>query len=343
MGRKTKELSREVREMVVKSYESNKNISELSRTLGIPRRTVGSVIKKFQVFGSVENQSGRGRKKLFTARDTTQLSRVVKENRRRSLQDITAIINEGNEHSFSTKTVQRKLSDLGYKRRAAKKQVVIREVNKRKRVAWARDRKNWTVDTHWNRWIFSDECQIVIGLNNRIYIWRKESEVNSPHLVCQAPRGRVSIMVWGCICFEGMGTLTPVEGNINAAKYIDIIDNNLWPVIARHFPNDDYTFMDDNAPVHRAHQVRDYMEINNIHCTEWPAQSPDLNPIENIWLKLKRDIEPQAINIHNRNELIIAVRRAWENIQPAYVQELYRSVPSRLKEVIRMKGNLTKY
>ena len=143
MVRKSAELGGEVRQMIVESYRSNKNISELARIFGIPRRTIGSVIKKFQQFGSVENRSGRGRKRLFTDRNTNQLSRVVKQNRRRLLQDITTIINEGKDHSFCTKMVQRKLKDLGYKRRVAKKQVVVREVNKKKRVAWAKERKDW--------------------------------------------------------------------------------------------------------------------------------------------------------------------------------------------------------
>lgn len=343
MGRKSKELSTNVKEMIVESYKSNRNVSELSRIFGIPRRTIGSVIKKFNDFGSVENRSGRGRKKLFSDRDVSQLSRVAKQNRRRSLQDITSIINEGRGHSFCTKTVQRKLTGLGFKRRVAKKQVGVREVNKKKRVAWARERKHWTVDEVWRWWIFSDESQIVIGKNNRVYIWRKDSEVNSPHLVCPAPRGRLSLMVWGCICYGGVGTLTHVQGKINAQKYIDIIDNNLWPVIARHFPDDNYTFMDDNAPVHRAHIVCQYMENNNIHHTVWPAQSPDMNPIENIWLKLKRDIEKQTANIHTENELMTVVRHSWESIPPSYVQELYSTIPARLQEVIRMKGNLTKF
>ena len=113
MGKKSKELGGDVRQMIIESYRSNKNISELSRIFGIPRRTVGSVIKKFHEFGSVENRSGRGRKRLFSDRDTTQLSRVVKQNRRRPLQDITTIINECKDHTFCTKTVQRKLNELG--------------------------------------------------------------------------------------------------------------------------------------------------------------------------------------------------------------------------------------
>ena len=107
MGRKSTELSVDIRERIIKSYEENKNISELSR---LPRTTIGSVIKKFNQTGSVENRSGRGRKKLFTVRDSTELSRVVKQNRRRSLADITTKFNENKEHTFCKKTIERKNS-----------------------------------------------------------------------------------------------------------------------------------------------------------------------------------------------------------------------------------------
>ena len=61
-------------------------------------------------------------------------------------------------------------------------------------------------------------------------------------------------MVWG---------LTDVEGNINAAKYIDIVD--LWPVIAQHFTHKPYVNMDGNAPVHRANSVKAFMTNNEIN------------------------------------------------------------------------------
>lgn len=53
-------------------------------------------------------------------------------------------------------------------------------------------------------------------------------------LVCPAPRRRLSVMVWGCVCLKGVCTLTDVQGNINAQKYLQIIEINIWPVIARH-------------------------------------------------------------------------------------------------------------
>ena len=83
MAPKSKELSVDVREMIINSYRENKNKAELSRIYGIPRTTISSVIKKYQDYGTVENRGGRGRRKLFTDRDMTKLSRVVKDNRKR--------------------------------------------------------------------------------------------------------------------------------------------------------------------------------------------------------------------------------------------------------------------
>ena len=97
---KSKELSSDVKNQLVKSYQLNKNISKLASIYGIPRTTVCSVLKKYKQTGSVENKPGRGRKALFTQRDNSKLSRVVKENRRRSQSDITTISNEGKDHSF---------------------------------------------------------------------------------------------------------------------------------------------------------------------------------------------------------------------------------------------------
>ena len=68
-------------------------------------------------------------------------------------------------------------------------------------------------------------------------------------------------MIQGCTCYDGVGTLTAVEGNINsAAKYIDILDKKLWPVVVWYFEGIEYLFMDDNAPVHRAHTVDNYKD-----------------------------------------------------------------------------------
>ena len=77
-----------------------------------------------------------------------------------------------------------------------------------------KQRRSRTVDNCWKKVIFSDESQIVLGANNRIYIWRKDDEKYNPPLICSRSARKISLMIWGCICYDGVGTLTAVEGNI---------------------------------------------------------------------------------------------------------------------------------
>ena len=60
--------------------------------------------------------------------------------------------------------------------------------------------------------------------------------------------GSVSVMYWGCILYYGVCTLVPVEGNMNTEQYISTLDDNLWPIIVRHFSNNGWIFQEDIAP-----------------------------------------------------------------------------------------------
>lgn len=150
-------------------------------------------------------------------------------------------------------------------------------------------------------------------------------------------------MIWGCISWHGVGTITAVNGNINAEKYQQVLNDNLWPVIVRHFPKEQYIFQDDNAPVHRARSTQDFIHNNGIRTMSWPAQSPDLNIIDNLWLLLKRKLQARVGRIENKDDLFQEIQRVWTSITPQYVQSLYNTIPQRLQSVIRLKGHLSKY
>ena len=87
----------------------------------------------------METLTRSGRKRSFTNRDRNALKRLVKSNRRLTVQDITAKLNECKTKTFSQKTVQRVLHSEGYKRRLAKKKMVVREANRKKRVKWCKE------------------------------------------------------------------------------------------------------------------------------------------------------------------------------------------------------------
>ena len=150
-------------------------------------------------------------------------------------------------------------------------------------------------------------------------------------------------MVWGCICYTGTGILTFVDGNMDSAKYIKTLDECLWPTVIKHFSDNSWIFQEDNAPAHKSKLSSEWKENNNIPVLFWPAQSPDLSPIENIWLLLKNKLRSQLHLIHNLNDLKTYLMAAWNNIPVSYIQGLYSTLPRRIKHVLIQKGGITKY
>ena len=82
-------------------------------------------------------------------------------------------------------------------------------------------------------------------------------------------------MIWSCICWNGVGTLTKVTGSINSEKYKVILEEIIWPVIVRHFPDNQYFFQDDNAPVHRSRVLQKYRATNTVKSISWPGALPN--------------------------------------------------------------------
>jgi hypothetical protein len=109
------------------------------------------------------------------------------------------------------------------------------------------------------------------------YVWRKKDERLHPDCVGASVvpnkdrNVKFSAMFWGCT-----GTLTPVDGNINSEKYILILDDNLWPFVARHFANNRWTLQEDNAACHVSWQTTTWKTDNGILTLLWPSQSPYL-------------------------------------------------------------------
>ena len=135
------------------------------------------------------------------------LFRSVKTNRRQTLKDVTARFNQITSCNVSSRTVCRRLFWEGYTRRVVSKPV-----------GFCRRKLHWTVD-QWSHIIFSDETKIILGQNRKIYVWRKADERLRPECVGRRDDWettcRASVMLWGCISYYGVGTLTPVEGNMN--------------------------------------------------------------------------------------------------------------------------------
>ena len=169
--------------------------------------TVTNTVKRFLQSGSVENKARSGRLKVVTDRYYRKLEGLVKVNRRYSLSNITPKFNEARDRRVSKRTVQHHLNKHGFNRRVLIKHVVIREVNRKKRLSWSLEKRRKLVNGNWGKVIFSDESLIVIGNNNLIYIRRKRGEGYRPDLVPSKANRKFQVMIWGCVCWKGVGTL----------------------------------------------------------------------------------------------------------------------------------------
>lgn len=161
----------------------------------------------------------------------------------------------------------------------------------------------------------------------------------------QFQQGGFSVMFWGCISLWGIGPLVALEGNQNAYTYVDTLKRYFLPEIkaAERLYGFKFTFMQDNAPCHKAKTVTEFLERNGISCLDWPAGSPDLNPIENIWNILKVRRAKKFGFPLNRDELIQQVFTIWNELTIEDCEKCICNMERRLLEVVKMKGRCTKY
>lgn len=141
-----RELSTELKEVIVSLYLSGLKHSDIARRLEIPRPTISSIIDRYRKRGSVENNRRKGKHAKLSDSDSRKLLRLVKENRK--LSDITALFNENRDSIVSKRTVQRSLYKQAYFRRVVRKRIRIREANIKARLSWCRGNRFKTVDSY---------------------------------------------------------------------------------------------------------------------------------------------------------------------------------------------------
>ena len=180
---------------------------------------------------------------------------------------------------------------------------------------------------------------------NKFHVRRRSGERLKPECVVGTVKHPVSVMVWGCFSHRGPGRLhiVPKGTTVTAAAYQEILENRMLPSARDMFHDQDYIFQDDGAPCHRAKSVKNWLSANDVGTIgDWPGQSPDINPIENLWNVMKLMVRNQGPK--NRTELIEAVIYSWNHVvEKKTLQQLCDSMPRRLRAVINAKGNATKY
>ena len=161
--------------------------------------------------------------------------------------------------------------------------------------------------------------------------------------------GGGSIMLWSAITYAGTGWICKIDGNKDKALYKEILVDEQSKTIdylcqKLKLRRDQDVFQHDNDPKNTSKLVKKYLQNQEYRVLQWPAQSPDLNPIENMWQLLKIRLNEYETPAKGMAELYERVSQVWYDIITVKeCQKVIESMPSRIKLCIKAKGYWAKY
>lgn len=313
---------------------------EISKMTGFPRSSIQEILSKREKKIDCR-KSGSGRPKKISKKNSIILEAISAEDSSRNLTEMKNILREKTNIEISRETTRKELAVLGIKPYKAIKKPFVDKRNRERRfnIACKYLEKE---DSYWNNVIFSDETtfELFPSSKNKTVYRKKHEKLIEENITKTKKFGGGKIMFWGCFSANGTGKLVAINGNLNAGKYINILANNLERS-ARMMDLDFYVFQQDGAPCHTARITENWFERKGIELLDWPAQSPDLNPIENLWSYIKRKLS--KIKIVSLEDLKDHVMKIWSEITPELCKRLIDSMPRRAQECYDARGGYIKY
>jgi transposase len=324
-----------------------KSNRQIGLQFGRSHQTINDLIKKIETTGNHERKGGSGRTPLLTQREARLIILAIKRDRRISAWRIR---NELELFHVSERTIRRAIRLFSpFASKWAKRKPFISIKNMRKRVAWAKFHLNWSIDD-WMHVVWSDESPFELRSHARFRCWIAKGERPPRSCFKNTVKHEKKVMAWACFSGHGVGDLHEIEGIMDKHKYLWILQNKALPSCDRLFPADedghhDYMFQEDNDPKHTSKLCKRWKRNNMNHLnteeSSWPAQSPDLNPIENLWAILDNRVRDRVCN--NERELMEVLQNAWNSLPVDLLRRLVESMPRRCAAVIKAKGAPTKY
>ncbi|GFV88828.1 transposable element Tcb2 transposase [Trichonephila clavipes] len=273
-----------MRGRIIGKIEEGQKITDVAREFNIAHSVVSRLYKSFKTTGMCSRRHGGGRVRSTTPAEDRYIVLSAKRNRRTTAQQVANQFLAASGNQISRKTVARRLRGGGLYARRFVVCVPLTRQHRTARLQWCREHHNWT-EQDWACVLFSDESRFSLSSDcRRQLIWRESGTAYRPENIQNKDRyPTCSIMVWAGIMINGRTRLHVVaNGTMMGQRYIDEV---LLPHVRlfRGAVGDKFVFMDDNATCHRTLAVQGCLHSEGIQRLVWPARSPDLNPIENVW------------------------------------------------------------
>ncbi len=137
-------------------------------------------------------------------------------------------------------------------------------------------------------------------------VWRKGGEAQNPRWLRSSVKFPQSVMVWGAMSSAGFGPLCFLNSTVNAAIYHDVLEHFMLPSADKLYGDADLIFQQELAPAHTAKGNKNWFNDHGVTVLDWPANSPDLNTINNLWGIVKRKMRDTRPN--NEDDLKASIK-----------------------------------
>ncbi|CAG8660808.1 13745_t:CDS:1 [Dentiscutata heterogama] len=321
-------------------------LSTIAKNIKCSKTTVHDTLKWYTETGFTVPKKRPGPKPIFDEAALEELNQIVIRDamhHRLTIHEIQALWQREKNQKVSISTLRRALRKCGLRSCVARHKPLISANNKVKRQAWAKDHLNWS--THqWRNVVWSDESvfkQFSQNYNTRV--WRTSTEEFDESCLVPTIKHSPSHMFWGCFSWHGLGPIIPIRGRMNGEAYVKLLRRHAIPVVCQLVPDGQGIFQQDNAPAHTCSKVKNVFRNANIPVLPWPAQSPDMNPIENMWQEVERCLRNFPDNPTSIQDLEEKVKAAWYSIPPSYYRRVINSMPRRVEACDDVDGGSTRY
>ncbi|GFS74305.1 transposable element Tcb2 transposase [Trichonephila clavipes] len=329
---------------IIGKLEEGRSVTSVAAEFGIAHSIVSRLWRQFQTTGTAIRGFSSVRPRGTTPADDRYIVLHARRNRRQKTGEIARHTTQVTGQPISRLTVARRLHGGGLSARRPDRCVPLTPAHRRRHSLWCRENRNWR-DSEWERVLFTDES--IFSLSNdshRILIWRERGSRNHPSKIIVRDRyGGRGVLVWRGIM---LGIRTDLyifdAGLVNGSGNYNEI---LLPYVRlfRGAMGLQFLFMDDNAPCHRTVAAEQILESEDIERMDWPARSPDLNPIEHVWDFLGRRLAARTLPPVTIRELRLALQYEWAAMPQQLSDTLILSMGRRCETCLAVRGDHIPY
>ncbi|GFY18689.1 transposable element Tcb2 transposase [Trichonephila clavipes] len=318
--------------------------ADAARRLNVSRSVVQRLWDQYQSEDSVSRRPVPGRPRATTPAEDRFLALSARRRRTTTVPQLVADHFQASGRRISATTVRNRLHNAGL---YARRPVVCFPLNgrqRRNRLCWTREHVSWTQQQRASV-LFTDESRFTMESDSgRLLIWREQrTRYHQSNTVERHSDRGGGILVWAGISLGGHTDLHVFQGGtVTGLRYRDeILDPYVRPYAAAI--GNDFILMDDNVRPHRARIVEEYLEDHGLERMEWPARSPDLNPIEHLWDYLGREVaalKPPPRSLHELKQGLLCV---WSSLPIPVSDNLINSMGNRCGQCIQVRGGHIPY